>query len=36
VDVGQIGGKKVMYIVVLHVKLEPKGIKIVEMRPKSV
>ena len=36
VDVGQIGGKNLVYIVELHVKLRPKQIKIVEMRAKSV
>ena len=35
-DVGQIGGKNLVYIVELHVKLRPKRINIVEMRAKSV
>ena len=30
-DVGQIGGKFIVYIVLLHVKLEPQGITIVEL-----
>jgi hypothetical protein len=34
VDVGKIGGKHVVYIIELHVKLRPKRIKIVEMRAK--
>ena len=35
-DVGQIGGKNLVYIVELHVKLQPKRINIVEMRAKFV
>jgi hypothetical protein len=36
VNVGQIGGNNLVYIVELHVKLEPKRTNIVEMRAKSV
>jgi hypothetical protein len=35
VNVGLIGGKCVVYIVELHVKLEPQWIKSVEMRATS-
>ena len=34
--VGQIGGKNLVYIIELHVKLEPQRIDIVEMRVKYV
>jgi hypothetical protein len=36
VGVGQINGTNFVYIVVLHVKLEPQGITIDEMRAESV